>query len=138
MLLVVTALALMTLDARSVGPFNGVRQIAYSATQPLRGVIGFVLSPIAGAWNGAIHYDELQDENAQLRRDVAELQGQVDRLPSAEQDLEQLLEATEISYVGDIPRVTARVVTDRDTNLERIVEIDEEAERMSLSNRGVH
>ncbi len=124
MLLVITALALMTLDARSVGPFNGVRQLAFSATQPLRSAVGFVLSPIGGAWNGAVHYDDLEAENAALRRDLAELEGQVARLPAAEQELAELLEATEIDYIGDIPRVTARVVTDRDTNLERIVEID--------------
>ncbi|MEZ5229284.1 MAG: rod shape-determining protein MreC [Acidimicrobiales bacterium] len=124
MLLVVTAVALMTLDARSVGPFNGVREVAYTATQPFRAVIGFVLSPIGSAWNGAVHYDDLQAENAQLRRDLADLEGRVARLPEAERELEQLLEATEIDYVGDIPRVTARVVTDRDTNLERIIEID--------------
>ncbi len=124
MLLVFTALALMTLDARSVGPFNGVREVAYTATQPLRSLVGFVLSPVTGAWNGAVHYDDLEEENAQLRRDLAELEGQVASLPDTEAELEQLLAATEIDFVGDTPRVVARVVTDRDTNLERIIEIN--------------
>ncbi len=124
MLLVLTALALMTLDARSVGPFNGVRQLAFSATQPLRSVAGFVLGPVGGAWNGAVHFDDVQRENDGLRRELAELEGRVARLPAVERELELLLEATDIDYIGDIPRVAARVVTDRDTNLERIVEID--------------
>ncbi len=123
-LLVLTAVALMTLDARTVGAFNGVRQLAYTATQPLRSAVGFVLSPIEGAWNGAVHYDDLQDENAALRRDIADLEGQVERLPAAEVELKQLLEATNLDYIGDVPRIAAKVVTDRDTNLERIVEIN--------------
>lgn len=114
----------MTLDARSVGPFNGVREVAYTVTNPLRSAVGFVLSPIGSAWNGAVHYDDLEEENAQLRRELAEYEGRIDRLPDVERELDELLEATGIDYIGDLPRVTARVITDRDTNLERIVEID--------------
>ncbi len=124
MLLVVTAVALMTLDARSVGPFNGVRRLAFTATQPLRTGIDIVLSPITQAWNGSVHYDELADENARLRAQIAELEGRAARLPDVEADLAALLAATDIDYIGDIPRVTGRVVSDRDTNLERILEID--------------
>ncbi len=123
-LLAVTAIAMMTLDARSVGPFNEVRRVVLTVTQPLRSGVDAALSPLAHAWNGAVHYDDLDDENAQLRARVVELEGRIDRLPEVEQELDQLLEATSIDYVGDIPRVTARVVSDRNTNLERIVEID--------------
>lgn len=123
-LLVVTALGLMTLDARSVGPFNGVRRGVFAVTQPLRGVVDIALSPVADAWNGAVHYDSIEEENAQLRARVVELEATVDRLPEAEAELESMLTASNIDYLAEIPRVTARVVADRDTNLERIVEID--------------
>ncbi len=120
----VTAIALMTLDSRSFGPFQGARRLTLTASQPLRDGVAWAASPVVDAWNGAVHYDSLRDENDTLRARVADLEGRVDRLPDTEAELERLLEATDLDYVGDIPRVTGRVVADRRTGLERIIEIE--------------
>lgn len=114
----------MTLDARSVGPFSAVRELVFAGTQPLRSTVDIAVSPMVDAWNGAVHYDEVERENAQLRARVVELEGRIERLPDVEAELRSLLAATDIDDPADVPKVTARVVSDRDTNLERIVEID--------------
>lgn len=114
----------MTIDARGFGPVQNVRRAAFSLTQPLSDGLGWLISPITGAWNGAVHYDDLEEENALLRQRLAELEGRVEQLPDDQLELEQLLLATELDFVGDVPRVTARVISDRRTGLERIVELD--------------
>lgn len=123
-----TSVAFMTLDARGFGPVQSVRRGALAITQPLRDLVGWATSPVFNAWDGAVHFDEVQDENDELRARVALLEGQVAALPDTEAQLAQLLAATEIEYVGDLPRVVGRVVADRNTGLERIIEVDRGAE----------
>ena len=114
----------MTIDARGFGPVQSVRRAVFSITQPVSDGLGWVTSPVTDAWNGAVHYDDLEEENALLRERLAELEGRVEQLPDNQLELEQLLAATELEFIGDVPRVTARVVSDRRTGLERIVELD--------------
>lgn len=123
-LLVITAVALMTLDARASGPFGGIRRFAFSVVQPIRSVADYALSPLTGVWNGAVHYDDVVEENHRLRYRIAELEGQIGRLPAVEEELAQFLAANDLSYIADIPSVTAKVVSDRDTEVERVIEID--------------
>ena len=123
-LLIATAVALMTIDARGFGPVQTIRRTMLSASQPVRDGLVWMISPVADGWQGAVHYDDVERENAELRLRLAELEGTVDQLPDTELQLEQVLEASDLDYLGDIPRVTGRVIADRRTGLERIVELD--------------
>jgi rod shape-determining protein MreC len=127
-LVVASALAFLALDAAGFGPIAAVRRTVLSVGQPIGAVLGVVVAPLANTWNGAVHYDELADENRQLRRRVAELEGRSAGQADLEADIRSLLEATEIEYLGDVERVTARVVSDRRTEIERVVEIDKGSE----------
>jgi rod shape-determining protein MreC len=120
----VTALALMTTDARGFGPLKSARRVTLAVTQPVRDGVEWAVSPLNDGWRGAVHYTELEEENALLRQRLAELEGEIDRLPNTELELKQILAATELEYLGDVPQVTARVVADRHTGLERIIEIN--------------
>ncbi len=71
----------MTIDARGFGPFRAVRSAATTVTQPARDLAGWVISPVADTWQGAVHYDDLAEENDELRRRIAELEGRIDGLP---------------------------------------------------------
>ncbi len=115
---------MMTLDARQTGPFQGVREAAYSVTSPLRSAVGFILSPIGDTWQGIVHYDDLAAENDELRERVAELEGVVDRLPDREAELNELKIGTDIDFVEALPTIAASVTSDRRTSVERIIEID--------------
>lgn len=127
-LLLVTALALMTIDTRGSGPFSSIRSAAFSATEPLRSTVTAAVRPVSATWNGVVHYDDVVEENAQLRLDVARLEGEVARLPDVEADLTALREATGLMAAPEIPRLTAKIVSDRDTGVERIIEIDRGSE----------
>lgn len=123
-LLMVTALVLMTVDTRGSGPFNSARSAAFAATAPFRSFVAAAVRPVSATWNGAVHYDDIRDENEQLRADVARLEGQVARLPDIEADFASLKEATGLPLDETVPRLTAKIVSDRDTAIERIIEID--------------
>jgi len=123
-LLMVTALALMTIDTRGSGPFGSARSAAFSATEPFRSFVAAFVRPAGEAWNGAVHYDTVVEENERLRAEVARLEGEVARLPDIEADLAALKEATGLPVDDTVPRLTAKIVSDRDTGIERIIEID--------------
>jgi rod shape-determining protein MreC len=123
-LLMVTALVLMTIDTRGSGPFGSARSAAFAATAPFRSFVAAVAQPVSATWNGAVHYDDVTEENERLRADVARLEGEVARLPDVEADLAALKEATGLTVDSSVPRLTAKIVSDRDTAVERIIEID--------------
>ncbi len=114
----------MTLDARDFGPIRSVRRVVFSATEPLRDGVSWAVSPISSAWNGAVHYQTVLAENDELRGRVADLEGQVDALPDVEIELRRLEEASNVDGYDVAEAVTGRVVADRYTGLERIIEID--------------
>jgi len=124
LLLAVTALALMTFDVRGFGPIDSARSTALAVTAPFRSFVGRVASPVSDTWHGAVHYDDVLAENDRLRADVARLEGELARLPDVEADYDELLEATELDFGTDLQQVTARVVSDRRTGIERILEIN--------------
>ncbi len=114
----------MTLDARESGPFSGVRSTTLAVTAPLRSTVRWAVSPLGSAWQGIAHYDDVQDENNVLRSRVAELEGQLAQVPDNRADLQALREATKVDFAEQYGRVTGQVVSDRQTGLERIVEIN--------------
>lgn len=123
-LFVATAVTLLILDLAGFGPIIALRRTVLSVGDPVGGVLAFVVSPVSATWNGAVHYDDVEEENHRLRRRVAELEGTIDGRGDLEAELRAVLEATEIEYLGDVERVSARVVLDRRADIERIVEID--------------
>lgn len=123
-LVAITGLTLMVLDASGFGPIGSARRAALAAGGPVASVLDVVASPVVGAWGGAVHHDALVEENRRLRRRLAEAEGRLAAQPDLAIELQALSDATEVTYGGDIERVTARVVADRRGGLERIVELD--------------
>jgi rod shape-determining protein MreC len=123
-LLVLTAVTLMTLDTRGTGPVATVRDSLMSVLTPFRSAAEWVTDPVADVWNGILHYDDLQEENAQLRAQLAEIEGEEIREVTDREVLEQLLAATEITFADDIEQVAARVVAGPSSSFEETVTID--------------
>jgi len=124
-LLVVTAIALLTLDARGSG---GVLDTARGATLDLLGPVrtfgDWVVSPIRNAWQGVVSFDDLEAENAELRSQLAEAQASVLRVGELERDRQELLALVGARDTAQaIPRVTARVIDAPVSNFERTIEL---------------
>ena len=123
-LLVLTAVTLMTLDTRDTGPIGTTRNALLSVLSPFRSGAEWAVSPIGNVWNGIVNFDELEDENARLRAQLAEVEGAEVREITDREVLEQLLAATEITFADDVEQVAARVVGGPSSSFEETVTID--------------
>ena len=66
-LLVITALVLLTFDQRGNRVIDGARTGFIGVTSPLRSLARVVASPARNAWYGLTRYDDLKQENDELR-----------------------------------------------------------------------
>lgn len=126
LLLILTSLTLLTLDARGSGggALRVVRSVARDAFAPVESAFGAVFEPIGNVIQGVVRYGDLEDENARLRRENAELRAESLKAADAEQERQALLDLQDLDFVGDIPTVPARVVNTAPSNFEETIEID--------------
>lgn len=123
-LLVVTALALLTIDGRGSGPVASVRTAVGSILSPIGDVASAIVSPVRDAWDGVFSTDDLAAENEALRQENDRLQGEVITNAIAAAQLQQLLELLGIPFVGDTPRVHAQIIGSTVGNFGSTVQID--------------
>jgi rod shape-determining protein MreC len=123
-LLILTSITLLTLDFRGFQPLDSVRSAVLDAFEPVGDFASDTFAPVGDAWNGAFDYDSVQKENEALRQRIDELEGQITSGDVAKQSLQQLLEQVDIPFVGDIPTVSARVVSGAVANFDETIEID--------------
>jgi rod shape-determining protein MreC len=123
-LLVLTSLAVLTLDFRDSSIVTRARDVASTVFSPLRGVAETVTSPVANGWHGVTDYGDLKRQNEELRAQVDELRGKAVQDEGAADQLAGVLNQLDIPWVGDIPTATARVVAGPASNFSYTVEID--------------
>ena len=123
-LLLLTSITLLSLDYQGFQPLNQVQSAVRSIVDPLAGSSDSITSPITNAWRSFSEFEELEDENIRLKRELAEIQGNSVRASAAEESLRALLEEIEIDYIGGAATVVAQVI-DRPGNFESYsIEID--------------
>ena len=88
LMLVVTSLVLVTLDSGNNGLVNTLRAQAHSVISPIQSLVDDAFSPLRNIGNGITKYSAVRDENARLKRQIADLRAQQLRpaasaLPSA-------------------------------------------------------
>ena len=123
-LLVLTSLAVLTLDFRDSGIVSGARRMATTVFSPLRGVAETASEPFTTAWHGITDYGDLETENERLREQIDDLEGSAVLDEDAAEQLDALLDQLDIEWVGDIPTATARVVAGPGSNFSHTIEID--------------
>lgn len=126
LLLILTAITLLTLDGRGTGSglINKVRGGARDAFAPVSRAANRVFQPVGNFFEGTLHYGDLKNENARLRAQNEELRGKALQAQDAERERQSLLDQLNLTFVGDIPTVRARVVNTAASNFELTVEID--------------
>jgi rod shape-determining protein MreC len=124
LLLVLTAITLLTLDGRGFGPIGSARSAVLSALSPVGDFGASIFRPIGNAWSSAFDQGDLQAENDRLAEENEQLQGQVLAGQLSQQQLQQLLENEGITFTGDLPRVHARVVAGSVGNFGQTLDLD--------------
>lgn len=126
LLLVLSALTLLTLDYRGAdhGVLGKVRDRVQDMFAPVQDASDRALAPVGDFVGGILHYGDLKAENQRLRDENANLRGAVLRGDDVARENRALLDQLNLTFVGDVPRVNARVVSDAPSNFELTIEID--------------
>jgi rod shape-determining protein MreC len=126
LLLALTAVTLLTLDERSggVGVVGAMRDGARDAFAPVQDAAGAVFRPVGDFVQGAVHYGDVEEENARLRQQLAERDAVLLEAENAARERQALLDQQDLEFAGDIPAVAARVVVGPASSFDVTVQID--------------
>ncbi len=119
MLLVLTSLALISLDERGSALLDSARSGAQDVVSPLQNLADDVVNPASDWFSGLGRANELQDENARLRGQLAQAKSAVAASAAARARLAELLSLQDLPNVADSDGVVAQVVTQDTGNLSR-------------------
>jgi rod shape-determining protein MreC len=124
--LVLAALTLVTIDARSNGSgvLSDIRTKVSDGFSPLQRATHSALQPIGNFLTGALDYGSLRSENQRLRNEVAALQQQSVQSAAEQAAAQQVLAEEHLPFVGSIPTVSAAIIDDGSSNFETSVTID--------------
>jgi rod shape-determining protein MreC len=124
--LVLAALTLVTIDARSNGSgvLTDIRTKVSDGFSPLQRATHSALQPIGNFLTGALDYGSLRSENQHLRNQVASLQQQSVQSAAQQAAAEQVLAEQHLPFLGAIPTVTAAIIDNGSSNFETSVTID--------------
>lgn len=109
-LLVITSLALVTLDERGSGLIDSARTAAQDVVSPVQDLADSAINPAADWIDGLGRANELQDENEALRRKLDAANAQIATGKADAADLEQLRNINDLTNVDDGDAITAQVV----------------------------
>ncbi len=124
-LLVLTAVTLLTLDFRDFGPLDSAQSAVRDLLEPAASLTSTVFSPVTDVWNGMFDYDDLEKTNEALRIELDELRGQQLTNEADLAAFEALREAIDIEHFTDLESVVARVTRGSVGNFdEDVVTID--------------
>jgi rod shape-determining protein MreC len=124
-LLVITALVLLTFDQRGNRVVDGVRSGFISVTAPLRSLARLVATPVENAWNGITKYDDLKAENDELRDRVEAQDGAAIAAEAVVYENQELKSDFGLPTLSGIERVRAEVVSGAPSNFDQTVTINQ-------------
>lgn len=126
LLLVLTAITLVTVDTRANGSglTGAIRGRAHDIFAPVQSATHSLVRPIGDFFTGAFNYGSLKNENAKLRDQLAQARGQALTSSDAQRELQILSEQAHLDFVGNIPTVTAQVVDTTSSNFEMSIQIN--------------
>ncbi|MCC6438691.1 MAG: rod shape-determining protein MreC [Acidimicrobiales bacterium] len=124
LLVLASALSLLTLDFRGFGPLETAQNGLRAVFEPVVGGVDSALNPVRNGFNGVLHYGDVKAENERLRERVAELEAMPLQEENAQQQLDELKKQMEITTARNMETRTARVLRGPVANFENNVRID--------------
>jgi rod shape-determining protein MreC len=121
-LLVVTAVALITLDVGGSGSISTVRGGARDVVNPITGAVDTLVSPVGDWIDGVRGAASLKDENARLRRRLDDARGQEDAARAATEENRELKRLLDLPF-DEANSIAAQVVDGAPGNFEHTVQI---------------
>ena len=109
-LLVLTAITLLSLDLSSFGPLGTAQRLVRDLLHPITEVAGAIVSPFSDAWNAVFDYDDLEAQNRLLTERIQQLEGNERAVEAERAEFDRLRAATGVDVRPDLGRVTASVV----------------------------
>ncbi len=122
--LVLASVTLVVFGLRDVPIVRDLREGVAAVISPVEGTVSAVTSPVRNAWHGITDYEDIKDENDRLHTELAEADAAEIGRSDAETQLEDLSASLNLPFAGDVPKVTARVVSGPRSNFSHAVEID--------------
>ena len=125
-LLVLTAVTLITLDQRGAGGglISGARDGARDAIAPVQTAVDDAFRPIGDWWSGVSDSAGLKSENSRLRKQLADARSRALAAGPARRENEQLKQLTQLPFVGGIPTVATQIVSASPGNFVSSVELN--------------
>jgi rod shape-determining protein MreC len=121
--LVITSLALVSLDERGSGIINSARTAAQDVVSPVQELADDVINPVSDWLDGLGRANELQDENEQLRRQLDAARAQIATGKADQVELDNLRAIADLPDIADGDAVTAQVVGQGAGNFSRTLRI---------------
>ena len=119
----ITSLALISLDERGSGIIDSARSAAQDVVSPLQTLADDVINPVADWFDGLGRANELQDQNEQLRRQLADARSEVAAAKGSAARLAELEQILDLPSIDDSTGITADVVSQGAGNFTRTFQI---------------
>jgi len=123
-MVVVTSLALISLDTGGNGVISSVRHGARDLVAPAQGVVDDAFHPVENVFDGVSKYDKVRADNARLRARINELEKNLNQERAVGQQVTELERLLDLPNIEDATGVVARVVSGSSGNFERTLTLD--------------
>ena len=110
-ILIVTALFLITLDLRGVGLLEGARSGSQTILSPFQRAGNVLLTPVKNFFTDVTHLGRTRNQIEKLRADNAKLKSQLIHRKNADSQLKQLKSILDLAGTAEFKVLNARVIS---------------------------
>ena len=122
--LLLSSVLLLAIDIQGNSVIDRAREGFHYIIDPLERAAEVVSRPVRNAWRGITQYDELADENDDLREKLEGLTADQIAARAQQRLYQDLLRLNNLPALTDYPTLVAQVVGKSPTNLDQIIEIN--------------
>ena len=124
--LLAVSIAVITLDYRGQahGSISWAKRAAHDAFAPVQDAVDDVARPVGSFLAGAVHGSSLEDQNADLQREIGALRRQALAGQATRSALRELEILDNLPFAGGIPTVTARVTAFSPSDFAATIQLD--------------